>query len=336
MGADQASTTVDFVSNISRRNHTVPAFYLERFAQAGKIITVKLPGDIRRPQSVKNVSVVNNFYVMKDAESPDVFERALSELEGDAAKVLARLLDEKVWPLPTEDRGLLAYFAAVQYVRGPERRRGMEETAAIMTQMEITYGGRENVANWIERKHGFVPSEEVAERVWSEATRPGGPPIKLTSRAHIEQILNVSEEIFKYFLGRIWILVEFERRSLYTSDAPISLIPHPEDNDDAIGLLTAWAVAFPISRRAAILMVDPLPFIEKGLTLEMAAEGRMDWRDHGTTRYQKLINHATLSWSRAWLYHHPEDAAVIPDELPEPRLVEFETSGSNFATVEES
>lgn len=294
---------------------------------------MKLPGDVRIAQAVKNVSVINNFYVVEGADPPDFFETMLSELEGNAAAVLSKVLDDGVWPLPPEDRAMLAYFAAVQYVRGPNHRRGMEQIAAIATQAEITFGGRENVAAWIERNHGFVPSDEQAQRVWEDAIQEGGPPIKMTSLAHVRQILDFAEHAFPYFVGRIWVLVEFERRRLYTSDAPISLIANPREIDEfgGVGLATAWGITFPISRRAAIMMLDPVPHVEAGLKFETAADGRMDWREKGSTSYEHILNDATLSWSREWLYHHPDDAAVLPDDLPEPRTHEFDTSGGNFA-----
>jgi hypothetical protein len=61
--------------------------------------------------------------------------------------------------------------------------------------MEIGFGGRENVAAWAKQKQNLDMDEETADRLWDDATRPGGPSIQLSAAGHIEQILRLLPEI---------------------------------------------------------------------------------------------------------------------------------------------
>lgn len=310
------------MGEIARRNHIVPRFYLKRFADGDQLTSVKLPGDKRITGSTRNASVVNNFYVMDDHPEPDVFEKELANVEAESANAFSKILDENVWPLRPDDRAMLGLFFALMYARGPERRRGMEQIASTMTALEIKMGGRENVAAWIKRERGITASEELAAKVWESATQPGGPPIRMSARAHISQILSMVDDTLKYFIGRPWSLIEFNRRSLVTSDAPVCLM-NIDEPGSAVGLFTADAIVVPISRRAAILMSDPMHLIEEGATFDQVTLGGFDTRYQGTTALGNTFNSQVIAWSREWIYHHPEDAHALPDELPEPRLTEF-------------
>ena len=75
-----------------------------------------------------------NFYSIAGHEDgPDVFEKLLSSIEGEASRVFGHIADG-TWPLEQEDRWTLAHFIALQAVRGPEQRRNMEHLAAQMAR----------------------------------------------------------------------------------------------------------------------------------------------------------------------------------------------------------
>ncbi len=139
---------------------------------------------------------------------------------------MRKIITGGVWPLDLEDRVKLAIFLAVQFLRGPDQRRHMEQTAALVTQLEIVTGGRESVAAWVERNYGFTPTAGEVDRIWRDVSQPGGPPITLSAAGHIEQIGNLVPELLLYFTGRPWVLLRFERRALLTCDTPVSLLPN--------------------------------------------------------------------------------------------------------------
>jgi hypothetical protein len=101
------------------------------------------------------------------------------------------------------------------------------------------------VEAWAKRTKGITLSGDEADRLWQEATQPGGPPIELTALGHIRQMLRMLPEIFPYLVGRPWALVRFERRSLLTCDTSVALVPEaaaPSDED--VGLINAWGITF--------------------------------------------------------------------------------------------
>ncbi|MGN9912707.1 DUF4238 domain-containing protein [Phytohabitans sp. LJ34] len=317
--------------NIARRHHTVPRFYLERFSEDGRIGTVRLPGDQRFVQSVKNAATNNNFYSLDTTEpkDADLFERSLGRMERVASVALRAVIERDVWPLDSEERTALGVFAATQALRGPNQRRHMEQIVAATTRIELGVGGRDSVFAYAKDKLGREITEEEADRLWADVTQPGGPPIRLSSLGHIEQLLRVLPEILPYFLGRPWVLVRFQRRRLCTCDTPIALIPHADRSPGSgVGLLTAWGITFPLSRDVGLLMADPSPLFGH-ITLDAVAEGRVDSRQPGTVQLADLFNNATINNARMWIFHHPEDRALLNRDLPEPREVEIEVLGAD-------
>ncbi len=156
------------------------------------------------------------FYTVPELEESEAFEKGLSAMESEAATMVRKIITGGVWPLDLEDRVKLAIFLAVQFLRGPDQRRHMEQTAALVTQQEIVTGGRECVAAWVERNHRFTPTAEEVDRIWRDVSQPGGPPPTLRAAGHIEQIGNLVPEFLPYFTGRPWVLLRFERRALLT------------------------------------------------------------------------------------------------------------------------
>lgn len=323
------------MADVARKHHTVPQFYLKGFATAARQIgTVQLPGAKRFVQSTRKASIYTDFYSIPGHEDgQDVFEKGLSRMEGEAATVIRKITEERVWPLLPEERELLGAFLTMQFLRGPEQRRHMEETSALTTRMEIGYGGKANVAKWAKRKHGITVSEEEAARIWDEATRPEGPPIQLAPIGHINQMLELTPKLARYFLFRPWVLYRFSARSLLTCDTPVSLVPHLKGPmadavplEEGVGLMTAWGITFPLTRKAGLLLANPDEFIGH-VTGDEVATGRFDVAQAPSAVAANLFNGATIRNARQWIFHHPDDTHLVPEDLPEPRNREIEVVG---------
>ncbi|RYU14827.1 DUF4238 domain-containing protein [Nocardioides iriomotensis] len=314
--------------SVAKRHHTVPQFYLRGFANGERIATVRLPGDQRFVQSVRKAASETNFYAVAGHEDgPDVFEKLLSSIEGDASRVFTRI-SSGTWPLELEDRWTLAHFIAVQTVRGPEQRRNMEHLAAQVARMEIGYGGRASVRDWVARNRGISISEEQAESIWDQATRPEGPPIKIGAIAHIEQMAELSEALLPYVAGRPWTLIRFGRRSLVTSDTPVGLVPHSDSPPwSGVGFGTAWGVTFPLTRKLGLLMSDPMLLAQNDVPVEEVHAGTFDHAEAGTARMEQFFNQTTIGSASLWVYHHPDDESFVPAELPEPNPVTMRMAG---------
>lgn len=313
--------------SVAKRHHTVPQFYLRHFADQEQITTVRLPGELRFTQSVRRAASQTNFYAVDGHEDgPDAFEKVLSAIEGQASNVFASILSG-AWPLPSELRMTLAGFIALQAVRGPDQRRNMEHVAAQVARLEIGYGGREGVKGWVKRARGVSITDEQADVVWSQATQPDGPPIRMAPIAHIQQMVKTADELLPYIAGRPWSLVRFDKRSLITCDTPVGLVPHPENEPwEGVGFMTAWGITFPLTRKLGILMSDPMVFAGK-VPVETVHAGRMDYTQVGTTALEKFFNGNTIANAGEWLYHHPCDERFVPATLPEPNPVTLRMAG---------
>ncbi len=310
------------MGDVAKLHHTVPQFYLRGFADAAeRITTVRLPGDRSYTQVVRKTAATNQFYSIDGhPHGSDVFEKALSDMEADAASVL-RAIEGGAWPLSEEQRGALATFMAVQHVRGPDHRRTMGYLAATMTRLEVQVTGRENIQQWVRQRYGVEVDDDEAEDVWKEATQPGGPPIAIAPQEHIAQLVHLAAEIVPYILGRPWSLVRFQRRSLITCDSPVALVRQPDDDPGrGVGFLTALAITFPLTRRLGLLMNDIRQLAEANIPVERVHAGEGDGVESGTTVLQKLFNDKTVHSASEYIYHHPDDENVPPSPLPEPRL----------------
>lgn len=314
----------------AKRHHTIPQFYLRGFAKNERLTTVRLPGEKRFSQVVRRAASQNDFYTIDGhPDGADVFEKQLANIEGQASKVFAQIVQGE-WPLTQVDRMTLAIFIVIQALRGPDQRHNIEYIASQFTRLEIGYGGREGVKAWVEQNYAFTPTDSEVKQIWTEATRPEGPPITMKPIAHIKQMLEMADEILPFIAGRPWTLVKFQRRSLITSDTPVSLIPDLEEERfpfEGVGFFTAWGITYPLTRKLGLLMSDPAPLSEFA-TIEDVLTGRFDRTDPGTTAAEKFFNSSTAQSARAWVYHHPDDEKYVPHPLPESEQVSVKLFGS--------
>lgn len=319
--------------NPAKRHHHVPAFYLRGFADGDRITTVWLPGERRYTQSVRKTAAQNGFYSVPGHEDgPDVFEKMLSSVEGEAAGIF-RLVESGTWPLEPEDRTTLGAFIALQAMRGPEQRRNMEYLRAQLARIEVGAVGRAGVKDWARRRLKLDLNDEQADEIWEQATRPEGPPIRVSPLEHIRQMAEQVEALIPYIIGRPWTLVRFEKRALITSDTPVSLVPHADDEEEenglesGVGFMTAWGLTYPLSRRLGLLMSDPMVLADS-VTAERVAEAEFDHAQVGTTQMERFFNSQTIMNASETLFLHPDDGRFVPDELPEPNPVTMRMSGA--------
>lgn len=322
----------------AKLHHYVPQGYLRGFAtDSGRITAVPLD-QARQPftTSTKNVAARTHFHTVSGAEEPDSFEKALSLVEDDAILIIRRMQGGE-FPLSEPDRLSLSHFFALQAVRGPDTRATLERIQAKAIRVEIGAGGRKNVKRWIKRKWGFDATDQQAQRVWDEATQPGGPPLTIAIADHISYLIETAAGLAKYLVTRPWSLIRFDRRSLITCDAPVSLIRHVSDDDpfSGVGFATAWGISVPLSRKYGLLMSDPMtiidgfgaddPMIQKIRTAVVT--GRADSVQIGTTAMERLFNEHTAESAREYVYRHPDDGRFVPSRLHEPTLINMDAGG---------
>lgn len=117
---------------VDARHHTVPAFYLRRFADklSGKLVVRNRSGDTKPYSASPEALAVRDFYtvVNTDGELDGRMEQLLSVVESEAASVIQLVLSPYRRPgrLTMAERSALCQFIAFQMVRGPRHRREIE------------------------------------------------------------------------------------------------------------------------------------------------------------------------------------------------------------------
>lgn len=314
----------------ARRHHTVPRFYLSGFSQDDRLGTIRLAGNSRFIQSTRDATVVKDFYtVTTDSGDSDIVERELAAFEGNAAKVF-KSIEDGVWPLPPEDRLILGYFITLQANRVPVERNNRNYLAQQVLRLKLGAGGKTGLRKRLER-HGQAISDESLDTLREQATGPGGLPIEHSKESHIKQTLTLAESLLPYVSGRPWCLIEFSRRSLLTSDTPVALIPDDHAGlNTGVGYATAWGITFPLSRKKGLLISSPEPLIEANIPVDEVREGKFDLTRPGTTTLARFFNEQAIWNASEAIYHHPEDTALIPSELPPPRPVTSSASSEEY------
>lgn len=307
------------MGQLSRRHHTVPRFYLERFADAGdRVQQVWLPGDRQHPVSISSASVIRDFYNINigTKEEPtlsDFWEKRFSEVEGMAAKAFEAVVDDRIWPPRDEDRDAIALWAALQHLRSPAIRNQQQDHVAAIIRVQTAVAGiahlKKVMTEGLQREVG----EAELECEWEDLTKPGGPKIELGASAHIRILRDLIEPTAQMFAGCRWMLYRFRRRALLTSDTPVTLLAHPDAHPMmGVGLGTAGAFLVPLSRRVGLYMGQP----------EMP-----DTHLQGTTVIARYFNSLTANNARRSVFHHPADNPLLDVVLHEPVVNEVDDGG---------
>jgi len=168
------STWVAFlVMPRAKRHHYVPASYLTRFGEGGKVL-VRPRGRRMYVTSVINVAVEAGFYEVRDAEGEptDAVERALAGLEGTAGAALTTI--EQTQQLPPNgsvERETLATFLAVQFTRTPDHRELIlfpERVAKYAADRAID---ADLMTEYLQKVHlGFKPQDGEVRGPWTSRT----------------------------------------------------------------------------------------------------------------------------------------------------------------------
>lgn len=126
---------------VGAKHHTVPAFYLRRFASGdGQLLVRDRPtGRLRPPIAVSDLAITNFYTVVsKDGSFDGRMEQLLSRVETGAAEILKMLISPYRHPgsLTPVEKVVLCQFVAFQLVRGPRKRREIELQADYAFKLE--------------------------------------------------------------------------------------------------------------------------------------------------------------------------------------------------------
>jgi hypothetical protein len=218
-----------------RRNHTVTAGYLGRFAKDGHVTVHRVTGG-GFETGPRAVGYETDFWgperLSREAE------QAFSKCENPVLRMLRKLPQR--WPLSTADRAGLAQFLAIHVIRTPAygafvRRAGKR--------------ARENAIRDAVEQHGLT-----AEQMAAADERLRG------QRYHVRTLLGQVNRLGSMFGCMHWALVQFDRDCLITSDQPVVMLPlspapiSPASSVPVSGLANMIEVRFTLDPRQALLL----------------------------------------------------------------------------------
>lgn len=305
--------------SVAKYHHINPQFVLRGFAdEDARIRTIRLPERNGRTSRVENTGGENHLNSLPGhPNGSDVFEKALGAgIETETAGLFKRVVGGE-WPLPKDDRDILAEFIALQMLRGPEQRRRMESTAAELFSKAAGQLGRDDFARWASDTAGRALSDSEIEELWSAVSQPGSFSVPYAARDHIDMMGEVISPVSGFLAARPWTLVQFTDRSLITCDAPVSLVADERTLPwMGVGVSNARLVIYPMTRTIGLVMRNPFdgrnPLDDLDDLIEKARSGILDDRSTGTADTERTMNLYTAAHAVSNLYHHPDDSQFVP------------------------
>jgi len=250
--------------NVTKRNHFVPQFYLEYFADEDGFLWVydKEGGEPREQQPV-NTGVEKNLYTitLENGQKDDSLEKWFARLEGKTKPILDKLINSRA-RISDEDKRVLAEFMAFLHTRVP---RSVEAAAEIgvalaqeLGQQLVTDSKRfERLYNDFVRDNGQdgMPPVGEARRLYRKLIEG---PLQLNRKVALGTSLKTTDVYIAGFLDLHWSVCDAPSGSPFiTSDAPVTSIAIHKDGMAQFGgnlIHPNFQVSFPISPDVALYL----------------------------------------------------------------------------------
>jgi len=214
-----------------RRHHYVPAFYLAGFSD-----TQRMDGDLwvldkkelsQFRTTARNAAVERDFYRVDSGDDPSAVERALSEIESEAARILRTIVRSRSLP-KGEDLERLLLFVAFMYARVPGRRLLFAESMEKLTKqtLQLIFESEERYEAVRKRmEHDGVTFGDISFKQLREFVYSDRLSVEPTRDTYLAQMLREARVLFPLLIKRSWYLlvVEEDAGDLVCSDCPVSL-----------------------------------------------------------------------------------------------------------------
>jgi hypothetical protein len=198
---------VDPKEGVGDRHHTVPRFYLRRFADSSRQLSVR--NRETGASSIRHIKdlAITNFYtsVADNGDLEGRIEQGLAKMEDLAAGVFKDILSPYRTPRPLSrpQSEVVAQFMAFQLLRGPRKRREIEL-----------------LADWWVK---FMNQDKIP------------PPVLASGRAvphpneHLRILTTAPKQLARFLAERPAILITLDRPLLITCDEPV-IVNVTDDN----------------------------------------------------------------------------------------------------------
>ncbi len=286
------------IEPLRRNHHTVPKFYLERFAIEGEIGVLDLTTNKIWTSGAKATAVIKDFYMVYDdsGDPLDLFEVEFldRQVEAPAAPVLRKAAAGE--ELTEKEREVLAVFIGVQSVRGQAFPKPVENALIQLgrlqfkTAAELVARGYDvpEVTEALKEINGREPTEEDYKEFVETATATDEYEYKINRAALVPMYMELGVRTAQLLLPRLWQVIHLDDPALITGDEPVWLETEDEAGPYGEGLGTAPGVW---------LALDPLTALRMG----HPDVGEIDPGDVDAHR----LNKAVVAQSQRFVYGDP-------------------------------
>ena len=268
----------------SARHHTVPRFYLRRFAdydgrlRAHNVVT----DEILERQHVRNVAVERGFHTLAGSGDAAVdIEAAFGHVEGKLAEAL-RSIDRRFPPTPAA-RATISTFVAFQFVRSARWRTithdaisdGLKWSGALEAAYILNSLSTEEATAYVRRR--LNKDEMTADQAHGllRDLRDQDYELEIDHGLHLRQLLDVlsDPDYAGWVSNRSWVMCHTDaQHEFLISDHPVAVWGSPQPGGGA-GLSNAAELSLPVDRRRLLLMtLEPK---DDGKRREVSAVGAL-------------------------------------------------------------
>lgn len=240
---------------IAHKHHTLPTFYLKRFADhKGLLSKWERTTNTWSPIRPKSASVEVDFYIVNSEEGPsDAIENALSVIEGRAAEVI-QMIEAGTWPIPVKRKAQLAEFLSLQRVRGTGFRFSVDRFTDEVADKVYYLEGMARFRRLYSQEHGRPASQEElgAHARTIEKTRR----VAMSQNAAIQTMLKMAadDDRLSTYTHRCWSLERANDPFLATADSPLSFWSANTPGFWGEGELIADEITFPLDPHTCLVL----------------------------------------------------------------------------------
>ena len=249
----------------AKRHHYLPEFYLEGFANRGKLWAHDREQGKYREQTPHNTAVLSHYYSYQDEEgvrSTDL-EAVLALVESEAKPVIEKLATRT--PISAAERGALSLFLSLLRMRVPDFEKEVGElidtvykevNRIIFATKESTEAVLNSIAEETGEELHVVPEDlmKLAADKNYEVTMPRAGSLGLT--------FSLAEDLAKVLYDLDWVVTIAPPGTHYlTTDNPFTIVPPPPHlriPHRGVGIVTPGAEKYvPLSSTTLLGMLGP-------------------------------------------------------------------------------
>jgi Protein of unknown function (DUF4238) len=225
-------------ANPARRHHYIPQLYLGGFTDSGDKSGLLYAHDLRESKTWQakpaNVALVKDFYkIDAPGVDPDEIEKLFWEVEGEAARILKKIIQLKKLPARRKDYYMLMRFMAQVVIRRPSVRenlqRQQEKLLRMVAKMHASLPDDQLRARFDQMREENPEMAEVDLNAFREFVRSDAYSIDFPQNYHINNLLTAllpaADAIAPYLAARHWVLWEAQDGAghFITTDRPVHL-----------------------------------------------------------------------------------------------------------------